>query len=95
MSFHGFRGGGRPWRGSSSSRPSQGPIRTPPAQPLGTLKQKLTPEQCIEDKDEVQEELGITNAEFLASYNWTDAKNPTILFPGEFCKNLAIRAITD
>jgi hypothetical protein len=89
MSFYGPRGR-VPWPGYLGPRPSQGPIRSPPAPPLGILLQKLTPEQCTEDENDVQEELGIKNAELLASYNWTDAKNPTILFPGELCKRSAI-----
>jgi hypothetical protein len=91
MSFHDFRGRGRPWRGSLGPRPSQGPIQTPPAPPLGTLLQKLTPEQCTEDEQDVQEEVRITNVEFLASYNWTDAQDPTILFPGKFRRMNQIR----
>lgn len=82
--FRGGRGGRRPWRGSFASKPSQGPIRTPPAPPLGTLLQRLTPDQCAEDKHNTQDELGITNTKFLASYNWTTAQSPSILFPGEF-----------
>jgi hypothetical protein len=86
MSFSGFRGGRRPWRGSSASQPSQGPIRTLPAPPLGALLQALTPEQCTKGEDNGPENVGITNSEFLASYNWTDAQDPTILFPGKFCR---------
>jgi hypothetical protein len=65
MSFSGHRGGRRPWRGSSAFQPSQGPIRTRPAPPLGTLLQALTPEKCIKGKNDIPEKVGITKAKFL------------------------------
>jgi hypothetical protein len=93
MSFSGFRGGRHPWRRSSASQPQQGPIRTPPTPPLGTLLQKLTPEQCTKDEHDVQKNVGITNAEFIASYNWTDAQDPTILFPGKSRRTKQVRSL--
>ncbi|KAK4899866.1 hypothetical protein LTR49_027563 [Elasticomyces elasticus] len=73
MSSYKDRGGRRPWRGSSGSTSSRGPIRTPPAPPLGLLLEQLIPAQCSDDDN---------GTKFLASYNWTDARNPSILFPG-------------
>jgi hypothetical protein len=84
MSFSGYRGGRKPWRGASSSKLSQGPIRTPPAPPLGILLEQLTPDQTHQDKHDSDYKLEITDTKFLASYNWTDAKDPSIIFPGKF-----------
>jgi hypothetical protein len=83
MSFSGYRGGRRPWRGSTISTSSQGPIRTPPAPPLGPLLERLTPDQQHPNKHDIDYKLEITDTKFLASYNWTDAKDPSIIFPGK------------
>lgn len=93
MSFYKPRGGRNPWRGPSHSKPSQGPrpqegssqgpIRTPPAPPSGALLERLTPDQFNEDTHDDGDRLEITDTKFLASYNWTDAKAPSIIFPGK------------
>lgn len=84
MSSFGYRGGRRLWRGSSGSTLSQGPIQTPPAPPLGSLIEKVTPLHCTGDDDATRKTVSITDTKFLASYNWTDAKDPSIMFPGRY-----------
>ncbi|KAM0709125.1 hypothetical protein Q7P35_003161 [Cladosporium inversicolor] len=83
MSFSKPRGGRNPWRRPSTSKPPQGPIRTPPAPPLGTLLENLTPDQFNEAAHDNEDKLEITDPKFLASYSWTDAKAPSIIFPGK------------
>lgn len=78
-----FRGGGRPWRGSSSSQPSQGPIKTPPAPPLGSLLEHLTPEELESDDQDAFKRVAINDVKFLASFNWLESEVPTIVFPGK------------
>jgi hypothetical protein len=75
-----FRGGR--WQGSSSSRSSQGPIKTPPAPPLGSLLQQLTPEQFKSDGHDDSKRVEINEVKFLASFNWVESEIPTIVFPG-------------
>lgn len=100
MSFFKPRGGHNPWRGPSHSKPIQGPrsqegsslqgpIRTPPAPPLGALLERVTPDQLNSDTQD--ENLEITDTRFLASYNWTDARAPSIIFPGESPRSKAVR----
>lgn len=86
MSFSNYRGGRQSWRGSSKPKPSQtqGPIRTPPAPPLGNLLEQLTQDQFNEDKHDAEGKIEITDTKLLASYNWMDAEDPTIVFPGKF-----------
>lgn len=86
MRYFDYRGGRRPWRGSSGSTPLQGPIQTPPAPPLGSLLEEVTPLQCTEDDDGAREIVSITGTKFLASYNWTDDRDPSIVFPGKLCQ---------
>lgn len=83
MQTSSFRGGRRPWRGSSSSQSSRGPIKTLPAPSLGSLLEQVTPEQLRSEDEDAPKRLQITNAKFLASYNWIESKNPTIVFPGK------------
>lgn len=74
---------GRRGRWSSSSQPSQGPIKTPPAPPLGSLLQQLTPEQLKGDDQDTPKRVEINDVKFLASYNWIESNVPTIIFPGK------------
>ena len=83
MSSFDYRGGRHPWRGSSGSTSRQGPIQTPPAPPFGSLIEEVTPLQCTGDDDATRKIVSITDTKFLASYNWTDAKDPSIIFPGK------------
>lgn len=82
MSYYGARRGYRTWRGPSRSTPQQGPIRTPPAPPLGALLSQMTPEECVGDERGSQEKIEITDARVLASYNWVDKDGPSIISPG-------------
>jgi hypothetical protein len=82
MQTSGFRGS-RQWRGSSSSQPSQGPIKTPPAPPLGDLLEQLTPAQLESDDEDGPKRMEINNLQFLASFNWIESDDPTIAFPGK------------
>jgi hypothetical protein len=94
MSSFDYRGGRRPWHGFSGSTPLQGPIKTPPAPPLGLLLEKMTPLQFAGDDDGAQEIVSITDTKFLASYNWTEGKDVSIVFPGESCgKNLILQSL--
>jgi hypothetical protein len=83
MQTSSFRGRGRSWRGSSSSRPSQGPIKTPPAPPLGFLLQQLTPEQLKGHDQDASKRVEINDVKLLASFNWLESEVPTIVFPGK------------
>ena len=102
MSFFKPRDGHNPWRGPSHSKAIQGPrsqegsslqgpIRTPPAPPLGALLERVTPDQFNSDTHDEKENLEITETRFLASYNWTDARAPSIIFPGEFPRSKAFQ----
>ena len=85
MQNYSFRGaaGRQPWRGSSSSQSSQGPIKTPPAPPLGDLLEQLTPAQLESDDEGGPKRMEINNFQFLASFNWIESDKPTIVFPGK------------
>jgi hypothetical protein len=43
----------------------------------------VTPDQFNEHDPDHEDKLEVTDTKFLASYNWTDAKAPSIIFPGE------------
>lgn len=95
MSSFNHRGGRRPWRGSSGSASSRGRIRTPPAPPLGLLLKQLIPAQCADDDTGAQDKVEITDTKFLASYNWMDARDPSIVFPGRFNREEPDMSIAD
>jgi len=85
MQNYSFRGavGRQPWRGSSSSQSSKGPVKTPPAPPLGDLLEQLTPAQLESDDEDDNKRMEINNFQFLASFNWIESDKPTIVFPGQ------------
>jgi hypothetical protein len=95
MSSFNYRGGRRPWRGSSGSTSSRGPITTPPAPPLGLLLEQLTPAQCADDGTGARDKVEITDTKFLASYNWMDARDPSIVCPGRFNREEPNMVIAD
>ena len=92
-----FRARGRGWR-SRSSYPARGfnlngrqsisyesTIRRPPSPPLGLLVQTLS-ETNLLAADQAQSSQGIlaeiTNCIYVASFNWLDRDEPTIVIPG-------------
>jgi len=92
MSFHftrGYERGGfapRRGRGRGGARPFVKRTVVKPdivKHPLGQLLQtfKLSDLQSLTDR--AVDSDTITNCEYVASYNWTDAKTPTILVPGK------------
>ena len=74
-----FRGG----RGNLLARKESVP--QPRSPPLGPLLQTLRTEDFIEFHRLDDERLAIKDCEDIASFNWLDKKEPTILIPGESC----------
>ena len=78
----GFRGSN--WRGSRGGRGGFDPKKQAPSisnRPLGKLVATVNRHLL----DEVNELAGIGGCEYVASYNWLDRKEPTILVPGKLC----------
>src|SRR5271156_3087760 len=71
-------------RGSFESRLSwQKPeIPKPPSPPLGPVLTKLCEEDLVESSSLYEYSPRITSCKDIASYNWLDSKEPTILVPG-------------
>lgn len=80
---------GRGWRGfNPNSRQStyyESTIQRPPSPPLGPLLQTLS-EANLLAADQAQSSCGepaeITECAYVASFNWLDRDEPTILIPG-------------
>lgn len=77
----GFRRRHHSWRGKAQY--TQGPIRTPPPPPLGSLLETVTPEDLSQSDQEAQKQAMITQCNFLASYSWIEAANPELFTPGK------------
>lgn len=80
---------GRGWRGfnPNSRQPTRygSTIQRPPSPPLGPLFQTLS-EANLLAADQTQSRYGepaeITKCAYVASFNWLDRDEPTILIPG-------------
>jgi len=79
----GVRGGRGRWqRGSAFPRPAQAPIHRPPPPPIGLLLESITPEQLDGQSGQVRTTVKINDCDLLASFNWADNAEPSIIFPG-------------
>lgn len=79
---HGFRGGVRGRGGWVGPRLLQ-TVQTP-ALPLGQPIEILTPKELGEKAKHVPDAAKIEDCRLLASFNWMDGKEPSIVFPGMF-----------
>lgn len=67
--------------GYYSTKPSN-TYSSSPAPPLGDLLETISREEISRELSAVHEHCGITDVEFVASYNWLNEKQPKILIPG-------------
>ena len=80
--------------GFGTTRNSDTPQR-PPSPPIGDLIDELrgfdvfTAAQAGNNNDET---VGITDCKYVASYNWLDREDPTILVPGTALSCLSVKA---
>ncbi|KAJ5577628.1 uncharacterized protein N7459_006592 [Penicillium hispanicum] len=78
-----------PWRKGPPHRPywkgrkiqDTAPPAPPP--PLGEILAEIRPSDLKEGVDNASHVLGITNSQYLASYNWPNGKDRRIIVPGE------------
>ena len=97
-SSHGRGSNSRAFRGRGFSNPSQSgrgtfqreqrvqntTIAGPPPPPLGPHLSDIRIEDIEDDGATSQHRhVGIERCQYVASYNWLEAKSPTILVPGE------------
>lgn len=74
------RGGRGGWAPRSFAAPPKEP--SAPAPPLGNLIQDLKPEDLEDASRDLEGVANITKRSLVASFNWLDADNSTILIPG-------------
>lgn len=81
----GWRGGhsyGPPTRGGWSGRAVPPALAASPEPPLGPLLSSLTTTTFDQEAKEYEPKSFIANVKTVASYNWLDRTEPTIIVPG-------------
>jgi hypothetical protein len=69
-------------RGSYSNQRPRQTVVQPPSPPLGPILTTLSGDNLGEPRDLNEHSAVINSCEDIASYNWLNEKNPTILVPG-------------
>jgi hypothetical protein len=80
------RGSSLPFRGRKQglylSQPPRQTVEQPPSPPLGPVLRTLSEDELGKSLDLYDHAAGISCCQDLASYNWLNEKEPTILVPG-------------